>query len=263
MTQPMGRYALLIQRVFLDRYIEGATEILFSREDVIFTAQQLAVEVPKNIGDVMYSFRFRNALPAGVLAVAPEGSEWVIAGAGRGKYKFVLASSSRVVPSQSLVAIKIPDATPQIITRYAMGDEQSLLAKIRYNRLIDTFLSLTTSSLQNHLRTTVKGIGQIEIDELYIGVNQSGSHFIIPVQAKGGTDQIGVVQTQQDLAFCADRFPNLVPRAVATKFLENGVIAMFELVLVGDSVTAIIERHYQLVSGDEITESDLNTYRHL
>lgn len=263
MTRPMGRYALLIERVFLDRYVKGATEVSFSREDIIFAAQQLAVEVPKNVGDVLYSFRFRNALPVDVLAAAPEGSEWIITGAGRGKYKFMLASSNRVVPNTSLLAIKIPDATPQIIVRYAMGDEQSLLAKVRYNRLVDTFLSLTTSSLQNHLRTTVKGIGQIEIDELYIGINNSGSHFIIPVQAKGGKDQIGVVQTRQDLAFCADRFPTLEPRAVATQFLANDVIAMFELVLVRDSVKVVIERHYQLVSGAKITNSDLNTYRDL
>ena len=65
--------------------------------------------------------------------------------------------------------INIPDGTPEIIRGYALDDEQALLAIVRYNRLIDIFLSLTTYSLQNHLRTTVLNIGQIEIDELYIG----------------------------------------------------------------------------------------------
>ena len=65
-----------------------------------------------------------------------------------------------------------------------MDDEQALLAIVRYNRLIDTFLGLTTYSLQNHLRTTVKGIGQIEIDDLYIGINHVGEGFIIPIEAK-------------------------------------------------------------------------------
>lgn len=82
----------------------------------------------------------------------------------------------------------IPDATPEIIRAYAMDDEQALLAILRYNRLIDTFLGLTTYSLQNHLRTTVKKIGQIEIDELYVGMDKRGCHYVIPVQAKGGKD---------------------------------------------------------------------------
>ena len=66
-----------------------------------------------------------------------------------------------------------------------MGDEQPSSPIVRYNRLIDTFLGLTTYSLQNHLRTTVEGMGQIEIDELYIGLDKHGCHYVIPVQAKG------------------------------------------------------------------------------
>jgi hypothetical protein len=39
---------------------------------------------------------------------------------------------------------------------------------VRYNRLLYIFLGLTTYSLQNHLRTTVKSVGgsQIAIDEI-------------------------------------------------------------------------------------------------
>ena len=53
-----------------------------------------------------------------------------------------------------------------------MNDEQALLAKIRYNRLIDIFTGITCYSLQNHLRTTVPNIGQVEIDEIYIGIDK-------------------------------------------------------------------------------------------
>ena len=91
--------------------------------------------------------------------------------------------------------IKIPDATPEIISAYALNDEQALLAKVRYNRLIDLFLGITANSLQNHMRTTVKGIGQIEIDEVYVALDRRGIQYVIPVQAKGGKDQLSVVQT--------------------------------------------------------------------
>jgi len=51
-----------------------------------------------------------------------------------------------------MAAIKIPDATPEIVAAYALSDEQALLAKVRYNRLLDIFLGVAAYSLQNHLR---------------------------------------------------------------------------------------------------------------
>ena len=50
-----------------------------------------------------------------------------------------------------------PDSTPGVIS-YALSDEQSLLATVRYNRLIDVFTGLTCYSLQNHLRTSQTGL---------------------------------------------------------------------------------------------------------
>lgn len=172
-----------------------------------------------------------------------------------------MASTSRIQPNPALWAIKIPDSTPEIVTRYALGDEQALLAKVRYNRLVDIFLSVTAYPLQSHLRTTVRDVGQIEIDELYVAVDSSGTQFVVPVQAKGGTDQIGVVQTAQDLLFCAERFPALVARAVAAQFASNDVIAMFELLAEDGEVRVKREHHYSLVPSADITDEDLETYR--
>ena len=112
------------------------------------------------------------------------------------------------------------------------------------------FLGIATYSLQNHLRTSIrvaKGRTQIEIDELYIGLNVDGEHFVVPVQAKGGSDQIGIVQTQQDIQFCAERFPDLKCRPVAAQFLASGAIALFELTMHTGELRIKQERHYQLV----------------
>ena len=123
---------------------------------------------------------------------------------------------------------KVPDATPGIVARYALTDEQALLAKLRYNRLVDVFTGVTCYSIQNHLRTTVRSIGQIETDEIYVGVDRRGAHFILPVQAKGRADQIGVVQIEQDLALCDEQFPNLIARPIAAQFMDDDGIALFE-----------------------------------
>lgn len=188
--------------------------------------------------------------------------EWVIEGAGRARYEFRLVRVNRIEPNANLIMSKIPDATPEIVTAHALSDEQALLAIIRYNRLIDVFLGITACSLQNHLRTTVSGLGQIEIDEIYVGVDRHGCQYVVPVQAKGGSDSLSSVQTRQDLACCREKFPGLVCRSVSTQFMADGSIVMFELCLDEDgSVKIADERHYRLVPSERISSKELEQYR--
>lgn len=250
-----------MEHIFVRNYKEGIKEIVFSRDDLIQAALDLGIPLPKNIGDIVYSFRYRAAFPDAITSTQPHNYEWIIQGIGRGVYKFILAHASKIVPREELLLIKIPDATPEIIIAHALGDEQALLAKIRYNRLIDIFLGLTTFSLQNHLRTTVAGIGQIEIDEIYIALDKNGRQYIIPVQAKCRNDKHGVVQTLQDIACCAEKFPNLIYRPVSSQFIDNNQIAMFEFVAQNGEIKVVEEKHYQLVPASEITPEDLVIYK--
>lgn len=134
-------YHQLLERIFVRAYAPGAAAVPFVRTDIDSAADELGLARPKNLGDLLYTYRFRAPLPDVITQTAPVGKEWIIAGAGKGKYTFRLSSQSRVRPNTSLLAVKIPDATPQAIVMHALGDEQALLAKVRYNRLIDTFRS--------------------------------------------------------------------------------------------------------------------------
>lgn len=116
---------------------------------------------------------------------------------------------------------------------------------------------------KSHLRTTVKDVGQIETDEIYVGINRSGTQFIIPIQAKGGKDQLSFVQARQDIACCAEKFAGLVVRSVSAQFLADDVIAMFEIALDGEETRVADERHYKLVPADAISAKELATYRQL
>lgn len=255
-----NRYQVIILRLFENHYTEGLTEFEFTRNEFVNIAKILEIELPKNVGDVIYNFRYRNELPQKILDTATEGLEWIIEGTGRARYRFLQVKLNRIVPRDELITIKIPDATPEIIAMYALSDEQSLLAKVRYNRLVDIFLGVTAFSLQNHLRTTVKSIGQIEIDEIYVGIDRNGRQFIIPVQAKGGNDRHAVVQTQQDITYCLEKFPNLICRAVSAQFMSEDRIAMFELLLQDNEVKVAEEKHYRLVPSSAISAEDLRNY---
>jgi hypothetical protein len=160
-----------------------------------------------------------------------------------------------------LVETKIPDATPGVIRRYALGDEQALLARLRYNRLVDIFTGLTCYSLQNHLRTTAPGVGQAEIDEVYLGLDKRGAHYVLPVQAKGGSDKIGIVQIEQDLAVCAAKFPKLICRSLAAQFMADETIAMFEFASTDQGVRVAAERHYRLARPEELSMEELQSYQ--
>ncbi|MBX3495659.1 MAG: endonuclease [Parvibaculum sp.] len=256
-----NRYKALIEGIFFDHWRKGATEFEFERVEIKRKADKLNIALPDNIGDVIYSIRYRSPLPTKVLGTQPKGQEWIIEGAGRSRYRFKLVSATRIKPRADLVRTAIPDATPELIRAYALDDEQALLAIVRYNRLIDTFLGLTTYSLQNHLRTTVTGIGQIEIDELYVGIDKHGCHYVIPVQAKGGKDQIGVVQTTQDIKFVEQKFPGMRCRAISAQFMDGGAVALFELTLKGGQVKVVDERHYELVPADQLDQKAIRNYR--
>jgi hypothetical protein len=255
-----NRYSQIIERIFLEKYKEEVAELTFSREDIVRIAKKIGVKLPKNLGDVIYSFRYRAQLPGSIRAKAPKGCEWIIRPAGRSKYIFVATSAATIQPTISLVETKIPDATPGIIAMYALNDEQALLAKLRYNRLIDIFTGVTCYSLQSHLRTFVDNLGQIETDEIYVGVDKRGVHYVLPVQAKGAKDRISVVQIEQDMAMCRSKFPNLICRPIAAQFMKEDLIALFELEQTTSGIGISSEKHYLLVEPDNLSPEELAKY---
>lgn len=256
-----NRYSQIIERIFFDHYQEGAREVQFARSEIERVAAQLGIELPKNLGDIVYSFRYRTILPESVRTKAPKGEIWIIRPAGRALYKFVAILDRPLVPQPMLAQTKVPDSTPGIVAKYSLNDEQALLAKVRYNRLIDIFTGITCYSLQNHLRTTVAELGQVETDEIYIGVDRRGAQYVFPVQAKGGTDKLNIVQIEQDFAVCTQKFPDLICRAIAAQFMANDVIALFGFEISDEGVALTDEKHYKLVPPDEVTPEDLRAYQ--
>jgi len=256
-----NRYAQLIENIFFKYFNEGADVVPFSRIDIEQAAIELNIDLPKNLGDVVYSFRYRSLLPEKIIQKGKVGYEWIIRPVGRGKYRFVLVKEARFIPNENLVNIKIPDSTPGIVTKYSFDDEQALLAKIRYNRLIDIFTGITCYSLQNHLRTTLPNIGQVETDEVYVGIDKQGAHYIFPVQAKGGTDKIGTVQIEQDFVICSEKYPDAVGRPIAAQFLDDQTIVLFEFTLAEEGVKIAAEKHYRLVHPDDLSSQEIKEYQ--
>ncbi|MCI4319777.1 MAG: endonuclease [Thermoplasmata archaeon] len=258
---PTNRYSKILTKLFEDRFQPGRIEVPFSRENIVETARDLKIKLPKNLGDVIYSFRFRTELPVSISSKAPTGMVWIIRPAGRGKYNFYATKISAFGPRHGSSVTKVPDSTPGLIDKYSVGDEQALLAKIRYNRLVDVFTGITCYSLQSHLRTYIEDLGQIETDEVYVGLDRTGTQYVLPMQAKGGNDRHNVVQIESDFAMCASKFPGLVAKPVGAQFMEDDVIAMFEFSSDPEGVRVALEQHYRLVRPNELTSEELASYR--
>lgn len=137
-----GTYQKIIENIFFSHYTEGMENFLFEREEIELAAQRLGLDRPKNLGDVIYTFRFRRDLPKAIQEKAPAQKDWVIRLAGDARYRFSATELARIEPSKGRSVTEVPDATPGIIEIHALSDEQALLAKLRYNRLIDIFLSI-------------------------------------------------------------------------------------------------------------------------
>jgi len=125
-------YAQIIESIFFAHHKRSVWEFDFGREEFQAAAKKLKIQVPKNLGDIVYSFRYRAALPKSVQAKAPSGKYWIIRPAGRGRYRFVAVDEWKIAPTPGLSETKVPDATPGIVTKYSFDDEQALLAKLRF-----------------------------------------------------------------------------------------------------------------------------------
>ncbi len=258
----MSKYERIIEWIFTRNYRSGDVIVRFNRDELALASSALEFARMKNLGDIPYSFRFRRELPAAIQATAPAKAEWIIVGTGIGEYAFRLASPGKIEPIPHYYPIKIPDATPEIVRHYAAGtDEQALLTRARYNRLIDIFTGLTCYSVQNHLRTTVKEIGQVEVDEIYVGLNKRGTHFVLPCQAKSSGDRFGIAQVMQDVVLCQEKYPMAICRPIALQFTGEDTVALLELaVREQDNIlmlNTVEEKHYQLIPKVGISNAEL------
>jgi len=149
-------YDQIIGELFKRLYKPNETKLSFTKKHIEQVIRDLGLEI-RNVPDIAYTYRTgRSPLPAEIL----KHGHWAIDGAGKGKYVFVKLSRSPYfdLPAD-IEKTPILDATPQVVLKYQGDDEQAMLSRIRYNRLVDTFVNLTAYQLQGHFRTTVQNLG--------------------------------------------------------------------------------------------------------
>ncbi len=121
-------YLSIIEQLFRSKFKPGMRAVGFEREEIIKFGKALKVDLPKNLGDVVYTVRYRAVLPDTIQATAGEGEAWIIRPAGRSKYRFVLVPNAPLTPTPNMTATKVPmphrgssPSTPSMMNRPQAG----------------------------------------------------------------------------------------------------------------------------------------------
>ncbi|NSY17910.1 hypothetical protein [Neorhizobium sp. AL 9.2.2] len=230
-------YVPVILKLFQDRWRPGASTVVFSLDDVRTTVEAVrAVSAnpdsisSRNPADVIYRMRSRTKLPDEILA---KGFH-VLRAVGRGRYQFEKASSGIMeVPVCDLTAAI--DQTPMPVRRLlpetmAEMDEQALLSVVGYCQLLDHFTGMKVYRLRSHVRKSVPGVGQAELDAIDVGIASGDDDVpvIFPIEAKAVSDELNRVQIFNMIQYASHYFPGLKVRPLALKVDFQSAVHLME-----------------------------------
>jgi hypothetical protein len=235
-TQSHGKhskvYVPIIRLIFQERYREGMEEFDFTLDDIRDAADRLGVrEQTRNAGDVVYRMRARTELPEEIRAAG----FYIIRQVGRGRYRMEKAAGIIIDLDGGAVVLDALDLTPLPVRRLLPEDisgidEQGLLTLVSYSKLLDHFTGLTVYRLRSHVRKSVAGVGQAEVDEVDVGIALSDEEvpIVFPIEAKAVDDSINRVQISTQVQFARQYFPGHTIRPLAVKVDHLGLIHFVE-----------------------------------
>lgn len=222
-------YVPILREIFNDKYVEGAITVDFTLDDIRSAADALGIVV-RNPADLVYRMRSRTILPAEILAKG----FYILRAVGRGRYRFEIGETT-IIPLPAEDVTDALDQTPLPVRRLlpeqpAEWDEQALLTVVSYCGLIDHFTGLRTYRLRSHVRKSVGGIGQAELDELDVAValREDEDPVILPIEAKAVADAINRVQISAMVTFSQYYFSGHEIRPLAIKVDYDSLIHLLE-----------------------------------
>jgi len=232
-TQQHGQtskvYVPILRKIVERKYTAGAQRIEFSIRDIKEVAAELDIELG-NAADVIYRMRSRTRLPDDILDLGFT----VLRNIGRGKYALEIGGEA-VIPLPEHDVYEHNDQTPLPVRRLlpedpAELDEQGMLTMISYCKLLDHFTGLTVYRLRSHVRKSVPGIGQAELDEIDVGValRDDDVPVVFPIEAKAADEVINRVQVATAVAYCETYFVGHEIRPIVVKLTRDGVFHFLE-----------------------------------
>jgi hypothetical protein len=222
-------YVPILREIVRRKYEPGIQRIEFTMREIKQVAAELGIEVG-NAADMIYRMRSRTRLPDDILDLGFT----VLRGTGRGRYALEVGGEALVhLPEHEVFDHN--DQTPLPVRRLLPEnlselDEQGLLTMVSYCKLLDHFTGLTVYRLRSHVRKSVPGIGQAELDEIDVGValRDDDLPVVFPIEAKAADEVINRVQVATAVAYCETYFVGHEIRPIVVKLTYDGIVHFLE-----------------------------------
>jgi len=222
-------YVPIILDIFHAKHTKGAKRVAFTLDDIRDSARRLKITV-RNPADVVYRMRARTRLPEEILRLGFH----IMRQTGRGRYRLELAASTIIPVPEGPVTDAI-DTTPLPVRRLlpevlAEIDEQGLLSIVNYCQILDHFTGLKVYRLRSHVRKSVVGVGQAEVDEVDVGVAMGEDEIpvVFPIEAKAADEAVNRVQIASQVTFAKQYFPSHQIRPISIKVDYDSVVHFLE-----------------------------------
>ena len=222
-------YVPILLAIFTEKYTVGDVELTFTLDDVRRVATDLGITI-RNPADLVYRMRSRTKLPK---QIVDKGFR-ILRQVGRGRYRLEFAETT-IFDLPDIDSQEALDLTPMPVRRLLPEDigsidEQALLTIVGYSKLLNHFTGLTVYRLRSHVRKSVEGVGQAELDELDVGValRDDEMPIILPIEAKAAPDAINRVQIAAQVAMTRQYYPDFEIRPLAIKLDWEGTIHLAE-----------------------------------
>ena len=243
-------YTPILLAIFRRKYVEGAKIVTFSLEEVrseLLAAGLLA----RNAPDLIYRMKSRTVLPE---EITSRGFR-ILEITSRGQYALMVGDSTLIEYPEVVGVTDIPDRTPRAVRRllgedFGSTDEQGFLSVLRYNDLFTHFLQMQVFHFKSHVRKSVPGAGQVEIDDVHIALadGDGGRVTLVPVEAKAKDDPVNRVQIAMQVKYARHAFPALPVRPLTVKLFEDGLILFMEFnpSIIATELEIVRSAHYRL-----------------
>jgi hypothetical protein len=222
-------YVPILMNIFNQKFSAGMESVEFTLDDIRQSALELGITV-RNPADLVYRMRSRTILPKEIL----DQGFFILRQMGRGRYALEKAETTIIDLPDNPVQGTL-DLTPLPVRRLlpekiAGFDEQALLTVVGYCKILDHFTGLTNFRLRSHVRKSVPGIGQAELDEVNVAIALADDEqpVIVPIEAKAVADAVNRVQICAMVSFCGHYFPQNDLRPVAVKVDYDSVVHVLE-----------------------------------
>ena len=254
MTRPVQSHGLkskvygpVLLAIFRRKFTSGVRRIEFTLEEIRAELRTLGLQA-RNAADVIYRMKSRTILPEEIRAAGFH----ILEISSRGTYALVTGTSTLIEYPPEVDITDVQDRTPRAVRMllhpdFGSIDEQGLLSICRYNELLSRFLDATTFHVKSHIRKSVPGVGQAEVDDLHVEVHGSAHEplglTIVPIEAKAKDEPVNRVQVITQIKFAQYVFPTHQVRPVTVKLFDDGRILFMEFNVTNDPNELGVVRH--------------------